>query len=211
MDKLDTKTTAWLSRLIGDAFQPQKPSWSTQNNVYKITTPHKTYYLRIATDLKVEHNNLKTLRPFLRVPNVIGFEKISDKDHLLISALPGKNLCEFIGQWTNEEITKKFAVAVKEFHALDLHKIFPQQSAAGSVVLHGDMSLPNIMYTKEVFSGYIDVAKLSLGSADDDLADALWSLQRNLGPGYGELFLKEYGITTLSPKLTKALEFKYTL
>lgn len=97
----------------------------------------------------------------------------------------------------------------KHLHQLDASKVFPDGKTAGTVVLHGDMSLPNIICTESGAVSYIDLGQLSTGAPDADLADAIWSLQRNLGPGYGELFLKEYGDVIMTEKLDKALKFRY--
>jgi aminoglycoside phosphotransferase len=210
MDHIDSNTHNWLSSLISGSFQIETPDWSTQKNIYKVVTPDKIYYLRIAVSLEKEHENLKHVKPFLNVPAVVGFRTSESGDQLLMSEVPGKNLCEFINNWTNEDITKKFARAVKDFHTLDPLEIFPETTSPTSIVLHGDMSLPNVIFTESDFSGYIDLGQMSVGSPDEDLADALWSLQRNIGPEYGELFLHEYGEAKMTPKLVAALNFRYT-
>lgn len=56
---------------------------------------------------------------------------------------------------------------------------------------------------------YIDLGQLSIGAPDSDLADAIWSLQRNLGTGQGEAFLKAYGDVTMTEQVKRALKFRY--
>lgn len=87
-------------------------------------------------------------------------------------------------------------------------KVFPKANPK-DVLLHGDMVLPNIIVTDEGDIGYIDLGQLSFGSPELDLADAIWSLQRNLGSAYGKLFLKKYGSATITPKIKKALNYRH--
>ncbi len=64
----------------------------------------------------------------------------------------------------------------------------------GSVLVHGDACLPNFLFSAEQLSGYIDVGNMALGEPEVDLAAAVWSLQYNLGHGYGLEFLSKYGV-----------------
>ena len=64
----------------------------------------------------------------------------------------------------------------------------------GSVLVHGDACLPNFLFSAEQLSGYIDVGNMALGEPEVDLAAAVWSLQHNLGHGYGLEFLSQYGV-----------------
>ena len=42
--------------------------------------------------------------------------------------------------------------------------------------------------------GTADLGRLGVTDRWHDLADALWSVTRNLGPGWGEAFLAAYGV-----------------
>ena len=61
------------------------------------------------------------------------------------------------------------------------------------IVTRGDACLPNFLYQGGGLSGYVDVGDMTIGEPEVDLAAAVWSLQYNLGPGYGLNFLREYG------------------
>lgn len=200
----------WLSEELPVGFQLEKHSYSHQDEVYEIKTPENIFYLKINASLEAERDNLLKLQPFVRVPAVISFRRVEGKDHLLITEVPGKNLAELVGQWTNEAIVKEFAQAVRTFHAIDVVSVFPEKNESGLVVLHGDMSLPNVICTQPGSVSYIDVGQVSVGSPDIDLADVLWSLQRNMGPGYGESFLEEYGNITMTATLEAALKYRHT-
>jgi aminoglycoside phosphotransferase len=208
MDELDPKTKQWLSKVLGIPFKASKHIHSHQDEVYKIETSLSTYYLKLSKSLRAEHDNLKRLETILNVPKVIDFYDTDENDYLLISELPGKNLVELIGEWSDLDIVDKFAEAVRKLHAVDAARIFPQATSK-DVLLHGDMALPNIIISEQNQTGYIDFGQLSFGPPELDLADSIWSLQRNIGPDYGELFLKKYGPVTMTRKIEAALEFRY--
>ncbi|HSW74538.1 MAG TPA: phosphotransferase [Candidatus Saccharimonadales bacterium] len=209
-NNLGVQAKEWLSTALGTTqFKATKHAHSHQDEVYKIETPGTSYYLKIAATLVAERDNLQKLAPILPVPQVIGFHATSDgHDYLLISELPGKNLVELIGTMADTEIVETFAQAVRQLHGLPATAIFPEANA-NDVLLHGDMALPNIIISAQKKIGYIDFAQLSFGSPELDLADAIWSLQRNLGPAYGKLFLQKYGTVTMTPKIQAALAFRY--
>lgn len=208
MDKLDPQAEQWLSRVIGVPFKASKHVHSHQDEVYKIETQRSNYYLKISATLKSERDNLQKLETILNVPGVIDFYDIGEKDYLLITELPGKNLAELVKEWPDLQIVDKFAEAIRRLHAVDVAKLFPE-AGSKDVVLHGDMALPNIIISERGDIGYIDFGQMAFGSPELDLADAIWSLQRNIGPNYGELFLEKYGPVTITPKIKKALKFRY--
>lgn len=61
------------------------------------------------------------------------------------------------------------------------------------VVCHGDYCPPNILIEGGRATGYVDLGELGVADRWWDLAVATWSLTWNLGPGYEEAFLAEYG------------------
>lgn len=209
MEAINQRTRDWLTRQLGADFTLEKHTYSHQDEVYKIQTPQQNVYLKIALDLEAERNNIIKTAPYLQVPKVLSFCRLRDTDHMLLGEVPGKNLAELVGEWDKIAIVKEFARATKKFHELDVHLLFPDQAAPGLVVLHGDMSLPNILCTAPSQASYIDLGQMHVGSLDTDLADALWSLQRNMGSDYGQLFLNEYGNVTMTEKLTQALAYRH--
>lgn len=62
------------------------------------------------------------------------------------------------------------------------------------VVCHGDYCPPNILIEDGQASGYLDVGELGVADRWWDLAAATWSLTWNLGEGFEEPFLAEYGV-----------------
>jgi aminoglycoside phosphotransferase len=208
MDQLDSKAEKWLSEILSLPFKATKHVHSHQDEVYKIETTKVNYYLKTSSKLQAECDNLKKLEILLNVPKVIDFYRAANHEYLLISELPGKNLVELIGEWPEVGIVNKFAEAIRDLHSIDVSKIFPEANSK-DVLLHGDMALPNIIISEQGKIGYIDFGQLTFGSPELDLVDAIWSLQRNIGPKYGELFLDKYGPVPMTPKIEKALEFRH--
>jgi aminoglycoside phosphotransferase len=209
MGELNPKVKSWLAKLLGTDFSVQRPTHSHEDEVYRVKTSHKTCYLKISATLRAERDNLAKLKTLVKVPAVVDFYTTGGKDHLLIEELPGKDLVELAADRPAADIVAKFAEAARKFHSTDARQLFPGEAKPGDALLHGDMSLPNIIISDHSQIGYIDLGRLSYGKPDKDLADAIWSLQRNIGPGHGELFLREYGTVAMTDKLREALRFKY--
>jgi kanamycin kinase len=69
-----------------------------------------------------------------------------------------------------------------------------QPSSEELVVCHGDYCLPNILIESGIPTGFVDLGELGVADRWWDLAVATWSVTWNLGPGYEDLFLEEYGV-----------------
>ena len=69
------------------------------------------------------------------------------------------------------------------------------------VVCHGDYCLPNILIEEGKATGFVDLGELGVADRWWDLAVATWSVTWNLGPGYEDLFLSEYGVEKNHRKL----------
>lgn len=74
-----------------------------------------------------------------------------------------------------------------------LHEHRPPPSK--SVVCHGDYCVPNILFQNNCLQGFVDLGELGVADVWWDLAVATWSLNWNLGNGWEDLFLKEYGVS----------------
>jgi kanamycin kinase len=51
------------------------------------------------------------------------------------------------------------------------------------------------LFDNNRLQGFVDIGKLGMADVWWDLAVANWSLEWNLGKGWEELFLEEYGIS----------------
>ena len=73
-----------------------------------------------------------------------------------------------------------------------LHRTRPDSERL--VVCHGDYCPPNVLIEADEASGFVDLGELGVADRWWDLAVATWSVTWNLGPGYEDLFLREYGV-----------------
>lgn len=89
-----------------------------------------------------------------------------------------------------------------------LHSTRPESEDL--VVCHGDYCLPNIFIEGGQATGYLDLGELGVADRWWDLAVATWSLTWNLGPGFEELFLTEYGVA-LDPERSRFYRLLYDL
>ncbi|MDP3957348.1 MAG: phosphotransferase [bacterium] len=159
--------------------------------------------------MEKERERLEWLNGELPTPKVVGFTKIDDKDALLLSAIEGKNLAALCKEWSPEKVVDKLAEAVQQFHATDPQDCPFGTFEAGRVLVHGDACLPNFIFHGDNFSGYIDLGDLRVANTEVDLCAAVWSLQYNLGAGYGGMFLKKYGRENVTDELVERLRLKY--
>jgi kanamycin kinase len=79
------------------------------------------------------------------------------------------------------------------------------------VFCHGDYCLPNVLIDDEGgITGYVDLGESGLADRWWDLAVATWSVTWNLGPGWEQLFLDEYGIE-LDPERSAYYRLMYDM
>ena len=74
------------------------------------------------------------------------------------------------------------------------------------VFTHGDYCLPNVMIDGPDVAGFIDLGRAGVADRYKDIALAIRSLERNVGPGVSQTFLTAYGIT--SPDTDKVEYYK---
>jgi aminoglycoside phosphotransferase len=89
---LEKEFIDWVEKQLGVKIAIEKEKHGDQSDVFRIKTSNGNYFLKIAPDLKREQEKLKWLNGKLPVPKIIGFTEINNKNVLLLSALPGKNL-----------------------------------------------------------------------------------------------------------------------
>jgi aminoglycoside 3'-phosphotransferase-2 len=165
--------------------------------------------LKIGKDLERERQRLEWLNGKLAVPNVVDFMESGNQSALLLSAIEGRNLAVLKNEWPAEKIVDRLAQVIKEFHAVDASNCPFGNLEAGKVLVHGDACLPNFIFNGDNFSGYIDLGDATIGDREIDFAAAIWSLQYNLGKGYGLSFLQKYGVENAAEEVVEKLRLKY--
>ena len=180
------------------------------SSVFKLAGESETWFVKIADDLSAETERLKwLLSSGLAIPRLIAQNIESVPQAILISGIPGTDLAELSATEPKQVVATQLAHALKQFHAMDASKCPFKAYIPGDKLVHGDACLPNIIYKDGQLSGYVDLMDLGIGSVDVDLSAAIWSLQFNLGTGYGLLFLKEYGHDVLTEEEVSRLHAIY--
>lgn len=203
------KIIDWAKEQLQEDVTVSKEMHGDRSDVFIVSAPDKKYFLKVGTDLKKEYDRLIWLEGRLPVPKVIAFETFDGQEALLISGMSGKNLKVLSKEWPAEKVVDKLAEAIKAFHSME-SSAFPLGTPKdGNVFIHGDASLPNFIFEGDNFSGYIDFGDMAIGDRETDFAAAIWSLQYNLGKGYGKMFLEKYGYTDVADEMVERLRLKY--
>ena len=199
----------WAKKQVGKTTAITKEKHGDQSDVFRVETLCGNYFLKIGTNLEREKGRLEWLNGKLSVPEVVGFTKINDKEALLLSAIEGNNLAVLKKEWSPEKVVDKLVEAIKKFHNTGIENCPFGTFQSGMVLVHGDACIPNFIFKGNDFSGYIDLGDVIIGNPEIDFAAAIWSLQYNLGKGYGLRFLKSYGIKNATEQLVEELRLKY--
>jgi aminoglycoside phosphotransferase len=151
-------------------------------------------YLKIGVySLAGERDRLIWLRERVLVPDVLGFATSDRQDWLLTAPLRGADLSRPEHTAYPHRLIQLLASALKGLHSLDSARCPFGRAEGDAVIVHGDACLPNFVFDGTNFMGCLDVGDLRLGSPEVDLAAAVWSLDHNLGHGFGGEFLRTYG------------------
>jgi aminoglycoside phosphotransferase len=151
-------------------------------------------YLKVgAGALAGERDRFLWLRGKVAVPAILGFASHPEGDWLLTAPLRGAalNRPEHTGQ--PHRLVRLLVSALKRLHAIDPARCPFAGADGATTVVHGDATLPNFIFEGIEFTGCLDVGDVRPGRREVDLAAAVWSLDHNLGPGFGGEFLREYG------------------
>ncbi len=200
-------TVEWAKGLTGGDVSVSKEKYGDQSSVLRLNLLTDTFFLKIGKGLAMERDRLEWLGKKVSVPRVIGYTEIDGNEALLLSAIEGKNLAELKKEWRAEKVVDALVLSLKRFHSVDV-KDFPF-GGAGKVLVHGDACLPNFIFNGDELSGYVDVGGTAVDDVEADFSAAIWSLHYNLGPGYGAMFLKRYGIGNVADEYVEILRLCY--
>lgn len=205
----NTEFINWAKRELGNVLEINKESHGDQSDVYRLRASYGIFFLKISKKLSKERERLIWLQGKLPVPEVKAFITIGDSDALLLTAIQGVNLALLAKEWPPEKVAKRLATVLQVFHAVDPSECLFGKPESGKVLVHGDACLPNFIFEGDMFSGYIDLGDMGVGDKEVDLAAGVWSLQYNLGKGYGALFLEQYGLDNVTEDVVEGLRLRY--
>lgn len=142
------------------------------------------------------------------------FDQDEDWDYLLVEAVKGRSGIEVLDR--PEWLAARLGEAVRALHELDAADcpvtdvneqaiaLYERETGHGfagdlsalrrDALVHGDCCLPNVFFSENGFSGFIDLGEGGLGDRHFDLYWAMWSLEYNLKTdAHSGRFLDAYG------------------
>jgi aminoglycoside phosphotransferase len=205
------KLFAWL-RLIGlpvDRARTSQARSGDVNTVLKCELADHVIYVKSGPSLQEEYDRFLWLAGRIPAPRVLGWRVTEHGHDLVTSAVIGQDLATIAQHEDPNYIADDLAHALIQIHRTDISDCPFVNGRNGDVLVHGDACLPNFIFCDGEFRGIVDVGDFGIGRKETDLAAAIWSLQYNLGPGYGQRFLSSYGISDASEDQVEALRRAY--
>lgn len=145
---------------------------------------------------------------------LIAFDQDVERDYLLVEEVAGKSGIEILDR--PEWLADRLGEALRYLHSLDAADcpvqnvneqalaLYERETGRAfgeefshlkkDALVHGDSCLPNVFFSENGFSGFIDLGEGGLGDRHFDLYWAIWSLEYNLKTdAYATRFLDAYG------------------
>ncbi len=182
-------------------------SWA--GTVWRLSAGSSVVYVKRASALSAERERLEWLAGRLPVPELIGFYRADGDEWLITREVPGVPLYHPSIGWAPERIARRFGEILREIHSVDASDCPFGAKTPGSVLIHGDYCLPNVLVVGGRLTGLVDVGRSGLGDPRDDLAAGLWTLHYNFGHGSGPQFLESYGAPAMAAKDMERLRRRY--
>ena len=159
------------------------------------------YVLKVTprkAELKQEKERVDALQGLLPVPTSIFFYEDEEKGYYLRTKLPGKSLLSYLDK--PEEVVNYLAEAINLLHQVK-NVNFDNSRSVGTIFVHGDLCLPNIIVNDGKISGFVDRGDCGRGDPWMDISWALWSLEFNLhDKRYGQMLLDKLGLPFIESK-----------
>lgn len=186
--------TRWAAVQLNVTDLSVKRARSGDNStVFEIAAGDTRWFLKIGDRLARECAGLRWLQGRLPIPRVVAFDQMGGADALLMAAVPGTNLAALAKSRPPGRIVEMLASALRAFHSASAEDCPFEAYVPGESLVHGDACLPNIIAGDDGSNGFIDLGDMGVGDVEVDLSAAVWSLEYNLGPGFGRAFLTAYG------------------
>lgn len=201
----------WAQSLLSFETDLYAVRCNAENLVYELRTSGKSWFLKLSANALSEAERLQWLHNKLPVPEVIACEELTEGGYaMLTTGIPGMDLADLVKYWPYNKVISKLAEALHIIHGVNLQNCPFGEPGANHVLVHGDACLPNFMFLEDgTFTGFIDLADMRIDNVEVDLSAAVWSLQYNMGQGYGVAFLKEYGIENATGEMEECLRLQY--
>ena len=201
---------SWVAALIPEEIRSFTPARSSEvNQVFRVEFESRSLFLKIGLALRREYERLRWLDGRQPCPQPVGFTTHDTAEALLMSFVPGMDLADLAASLPPQVILTRLATALTAFHATPIADWPFDREESGKTLVHGDACLPNFLYRGGRLSGFIDLGDMTIGAPEIDLSAAIWSLQYNLGPGYGLAFLHAYGVKDAEEALVERLRLRY--
>ncbi len=182
-------------------------SWA--GTVWRIGGPRGAIFVKRAAELTAERDRLAWLSGRRPVPEVVGFFHVAGDDWMLTRAVPGRPMYEASTGWEPAQFAQEFGRILKALHSADATGCPFGVKRRGSVLVHGDYCLPNVLVSDGKLSGLVDVGRAGFGNPELDLAAGVWTLQYNFGPGFARGFLDAYGWPPMTEAAIERLRRRY--
>lgn len=183
-------------------------SWS--GTAWRIAGPAGAVFVKRAAALEGERARLAWLAGRWPVPEVIGLLHESGDDWLITREVPGVPISDKSVGLAPAQAARLLGEILRDLHATDASGCPFGVRKRGSVLIHGDYCLPNVLVSSGRLSGIVDVGGSGLGRPDDDLAAGVWTLQYNFGPGLAPEFLAAYGWPPMTDQAIEKLRRRYS-
>lgn len=211
-NSLDISSLGWSQSWVTSAVQEEIRSVirvrsNEVNEVFHLSCDSANFVLKTGPNLGREYERLHWLKGRFPAPLPLDLTTHGAVDALLMSAIEGDDLASLSVSLRPQTVISRLTEALKTVHNLSIAD-WPF-GGNGTVLVHGDACLPNFLYHGDCLSGYIDVGDMTIAEVEVDLAAAVWSLQRNLGPGYGLDFLHNYGLQSADEEEVERLRLLY--
>jgi aminoglycoside phosphotransferase len=182
-------------------------SWA--GTVWRLEGESGAIFVKRAAHLTGERDRIAWLTGRWPVPEVVGFSNAAGDDWLMTREMPGVPMNHSSIGWEPRRVARELGLILSGLHAADAAGCPFGIAKPGSVLIHGDYCLPNLLVYEGRLSGLVDLGQSGLGDPRDDLGAGLWTLQYNYGKGFARDFLDAYGMPPISDQKIERLRRRY--
>jgi len=182
-------------------------SWA--GTVWRLEGESGALFVKRAAQLTGERDRIAWLTGHWPVPEVVGFFHAAGDDWLMTCEIAGVPMNDSSVGWEPRRLARKLGLILRGLHAAESAGCPFGTAKPGSVLIHGDYCLPNVLVHEGRLSGLVDVGQSGLGDPRDDLGAGLWTLQYNYGQGFARDFLNAYGSPSMNDQEIERLRRRY--